>query len=44
MDAVRAFLGEQGASVRIVLDNPAAELGFTPFKFVISLPATAYNH
>jgi two-component system chemotaxis sensor kinase CheA len=44
MDAVRAFLQEQGAGVHIVLDNPSAEFGFTPFRFVIDLPPQAYNH
>lgn len=43
MDAVRAFLNDQGANVRIVLDNPKAELGFTPFKFVITLPESTYS-
>jgi len=41
MDAVRAFLKEQGSSVRIELINPATELGFAPFKFVISVPPSA---
>jgi hypothetical protein len=38
MDAVRAFLNEQGSDVQIVLTEKPAELTFTPFKFVISLP------
>jgi chemotaxis protein histidine kinase CheA len=44
MDAVRVFLKEQGASVRIVLKDAAAGLGFAPFEFVISVPETAYKH
>lgn len=43
MDAVRAFLNEQGANVRIVLDDSGADFGFTPFKFVISLPSSMSN-
>lgn len=42
MDAVRIFLQEQGASIRIVLHNPGAEFGFCPFEFVITLPPTAF--
>jgi HPt (histidine-containing phosphotransfer) domain-containing protein len=44
MDAVRVFLKEHGATVRIVLKNAAQELGFAPFEFVISVPPTAYRH
>lgn len=44
MDAVRAFLGEQGADIRIELTEIRAPLGFTPFKFVIALPASAFKH
>lgn len=43
MDAVRAFLNNHGADVRIVLHNPGNELGFTPFKFVIGLPSKSYT-
>jgi chemotaxis protein histidine kinase CheA len=41
MDAVRAFLAEQGATVRVVLDAAPRALGFTPFKFVIGVPDAA---
>jgi two-component system, chemotaxis family, sensor kinase CheA len=43
MDAVRTFLSEQGAAVRIELAKLDAELGFTPFEFVIDVPRTAYS-
>ncbi len=43
MDAVRAFLKEHGSSVRIALDAPTGELGFTPFRFVISLPPSTFG-
>jgi HPt (histidine-containing phosphotransfer) domain-containing protein len=43
MDAARAFLAEQGASVAIVLLNEAAELGFAPFQFVIRIPTAAFR-
>ncbi len=43
MDAARAFLAEQGASIAIVLLNEATELGFAPFKFVIRVPAAAFR-
>ncbi len=39
MDAVRVFLKEQGSDIRIELDPMTQGLSFTPFKFVISLPA-----
>lgn len=42
MDAVRTFLEEQGGSVKIALNNPGAEYGFTPFMFVINLPQSAF--
>lgn len=42
MDAVRIFLQEQGASIRIVLREPKAEFSFCPFEFVITLPPTAF--
>ncbi len=44
MDAVRAFLKEQGANVRIQLSEVSGELGYTPFKFIIDLPASALHH
>jgi HPt (histidine-containing phosphotransfer) domain-containing protein len=44
MEAVRTFLKEQGASVRVVLAQSGPELGFTPFEFVIDVPASAYGH
>jgi HPt (histidine-containing phosphotransfer) domain-containing protein len=44
MDAVRTFLKEQGASIRISLQESGTELGFTPFTFVISVPSSAYSH
>ncbi|CAK0753621.1 Hpt domain-containing protein [Gammaproteobacteria bacterium] len=43
MDAVRSFLKNEGASVRILLDNPGETFGFTPFKFVITFPAHAFS-
>jgi chemotaxis protein histidine kinase CheA len=43
MDAVRAFLKEHGASVRIVLDSTPGTLSFTPFRFVISLPISTFS-
>jgi HPt (histidine-containing phosphotransfer) domain-containing protein len=44
MEAVRTFLKEQGATIRIVLAESGPRLGFTPFEFVIDVPATAYGH
>jgi len=44
MDAVRAFLSEQGADIRIELVETSGPLGFTPFKFVIDLPESAFRH
>jgi chemotaxis protein histidine kinase CheA len=45
MDAVRTFLKEQDATIRIVMADPTGtELGSTPFEFVIHVPATAYRH
>lgn len=44
MDAVRVFLKEQGAMIRIALKSSAQTLGFAPFEFVISVPATACQH
>jgi HPt (histidine-containing phosphotransfer) domain-containing protein len=46
MDAVRTFLKEQGASIRIALAEaaPNAPLDFAPFEFVIDIPHAAYTH
>ena len=44
MEAVRTFLGEQGAKIRIDLKEPGQELGFAPFEFVIEVPPTALTH
>ena len=44
MDAVRAFLSEQGAGIRIDLTETRESLGFTPFRFVIELPESAFTH
>lgn len=44
MDAVRAFLKEQGADIRVVLRQSTLQLYFTPFKFVISVPSSAFSH
>jgi hypothetical protein len=44
MEAVRTFLKQQGASIRIDLGQPGKELGFTPFEFVIDIPPEAYKH
>ncbi len=41
MDAVRAFLQEQGASASIVLLDKNEDLNFAPFKFVLSIPLAA---
>ncbi|MES2207088.1 MAG: AAA family ATPase [Pseudomonadota bacterium] len=44
MDAVRTFLMEHGSNIHIVLNKPTdMELGFAPFEFVITMPATLYN-
>jgi chemotaxis protein histidine kinase CheA len=44
MDAVRTFLKEQGAAIRIALEDPSGtELGFAPFEFVIRVPSAAYS-
>ena len=37
MDAVKSFLAEHGASIRIALERPEGEMGFMPFKFVITI-------
>lgn len=42
MDAVRTFLAEQGASIRILLDDPTGtQMEFAPFEFVVDLPASS---
>lgn len=41
MDAVRAFLAEHGATITIALASTEGPLGFTPFRFVIRIPASA---
>jgi HPt (histidine-containing phosphotransfer) domain-containing protein len=44
MDAVRTFLKEQGATVRIELTGGATSFDFTPFEFVMEIPQAAYTH
>jgi two-component system chemotaxis sensor kinase CheA len=45
MDAVRTFLAEQGASIRVQLEHPdGTDLGYAPFQFVISIPSAACSH
>jgi hypothetical protein len=44
MDAVRTFLKEQGAAIRIALQDAGTELGFAPFRFVITIPPSAHTH
>ena len=44
MDAVRPFLAEQGATVRIALREAVAATGFTPFAFVIWLPRVVESY
>jgi HPt (histidine-containing phosphotransfer) domain-containing protein len=44
MDAVRTFLKEQGATVRIELQGAGTALELTPFEFVIDIPHAAYTH
>jgi chemotaxis protein histidine kinase CheA len=41
MDAVRTFLGEQGATAAIELTAPANDHDFAPFRFVIQVPGSA---
>ena len=43
MEAARTFLEQQGAKIQVVLDGAGEELTFTPFKFVIEVPPTAYS-
>jgi HPt (histidine-containing phosphotransfer) domain-containing protein len=45
MDAVRTFLTQQGASIRVALKEPSGTaLGFAPFEFLIHVPVAAYSH
>jgi two-component system chemotaxis sensor kinase CheA len=44
MDAVRNFLKEQGATIRISLREAGSALGFAPFTFIIDVPQTACSH
>jgi len=41
MDAVRTFLQEQGAQIRVELGSDEGPLNSTPFSFVISVPGSA---
>jgi HPt (histidine-containing phosphotransfer) domain-containing protein len=44
MDAVRTFMREQQADIRLEMAAVSGDnFGFTPFRFVITLPATAYR-
>ena len=44
MDAVRSFLAEQGATIRVALREAVAATGFTPFSFVIRLPRAVESY
>jgi HPt (histidine-containing phosphotransfer) domain-containing protein len=44
MDAVRTFLKEQGASIRIALKESGQKLGFAPFEFIVEVPVAACSH
>jgi chemotaxis protein histidine kinase CheA len=44
MDAVRTFLEQQGATIRIELNGSGTELDYTPFEFVIEAASTACAH
>jgi HPt (histidine-containing phosphotransfer) domain-containing protein len=44
MDAVRSFLKEQKASVRVALKGGGEDLGYAPFEFVITVPPAACGH
>jgi len=44
MDAVRSFLKQQGATIRIQLQDSGTEFDFAPFEFVIEAAATACAH
>jgi HPt (histidine-containing phosphotransfer) domain-containing protein len=44
MDAVRTFMREQQADIRLEMAAVSGDsFGFTPFRFVITLPASAYR-
>lgn len=43
MDAVKSFLGKQGATIDIVLSEIPDTLKFTPFKFIITIPQKLYT-
>jgi HPt (histidine-containing phosphotransfer) domain-containing protein len=44
MDAVRNFLKEQGASIRVALVGARTAIDFAPFEFVIDIPHAACTH
>jgi two-component system chemotaxis sensor kinase CheA len=44
MDAVRTFLNEHGASIRIALKESGQKLGFAPFEFIVDVPLAACSH
>jgi cytochrome b561/HPt (histidine-containing phosphotransfer) domain-containing protein len=45
LDAVRVFLREQGATIRVALEeSPDTTPGFAPFAFVIGVPAAALRY
>jgi len=45
MDAVRTFLQEHGATIRIGMTDPTGtDLGFASFEFLIHVPPSAYRH
>jgi len=44
MDAVRTFLKQQGATIRIELQTGGTDFDFAPFEFVIEAASTACAH
>jgi HPt (histidine-containing phosphotransfer) domain-containing protein len=44
MDAVRTFLNEQGATIRVALKEAGQKLGFAPFEFIVDVPLAACSH
>jgi HPt (histidine-containing phosphotransfer) domain-containing protein len=45
LDAVRTFLAEHGATIRVDLPRPTAtDLDVVPFEFVIRIPSSAIGH
>jgi chemotaxis protein histidine kinase CheA len=44
MDAVRTFLKEQGATIRVALQETGEKLGFAPFEFIVEVPLAACSH